>query len=114
MLDQNLFQCRKVGWIRRAVKSRRGCRNKQLLRQHIAEQGVSIVGICDVDGSTLQKKSREFKDAESYTDFREMLEALGDKVDIVTVSTPDHTHAAAASMAMNKGKHVYCQKPWTL
>jgi len=80
---------------------------------HIAEQGVSIVGICDVDGSTLQKKSREFKDAESYTDFREMLEALGDKVDIVTVSTPDHTHAAAASMAMNKGKHVYCQKPLT-
>lgn len=80
---------------------------------HISEQGVSIVGICDVDGNTLQKKSREFKDAESYTDFREMLEALGDKVDIVTVSTPDHTHAAAASMAINKGKHVYCQKPLT-
>jgi hypothetical protein len=29
----------------------------------------------------------------------------------VTISTPDHTHAVAAAMAMRLGKHVYCQKP---
>jgi hypothetical protein len=29
-----------------------------------------------------------------------MLDKLGDKVDIVSVSTPDHTHAAAAIKAM--------------
>ena len=57
---------------------------------HIAEQGVSIVGLCDVDGGTLTKKGREFPDAKKYDDYREMLDALGDKVDIVTVSTPDH------------------------
>ncbi|WP_442505613.1 Gfo/Idh/MocA family protein [Novipirellula sp. SH528] len=80
---------------------------------HIGEQGVNIVGLCDVDGGTLTKKGREFKDAEQFTDFREMLDTLGDKVDIVTVSTPDHTHAAAAVRAMQMGKHVYCQKPLT-
>ena len=80
---------------------------------HIYEQGVSIVGICDVDAKTLRKKGREFKDAAAYSDYREMLENLGDKVDVVTVSTPDHNHAAAASMAMKMGKHVYCQKPLT-
>ena len=80
---------------------------------HIAEQGVSIVGLCDVDGRTLTKKGREFEDAEQFQDFREMLDKLGDKVDIVTVSTPDHTHASAAIRAMNMGKHVYCQKPLT-
>ena len=82
---------------------------------HIAENGVKIVGMCDVDGLTLDKKSKEpaFKDAEQFQDFREMLDKLGDKVDIVTVSTPDHTHAIAALKAMNMGKHVYCQKPLT-
>ena len=80
---------------------------------HIAKNNVSILGICDVDGGRLKQKSREFKDAQAFTDFREMLDALGDKVDIVTVSTPDHTHATAASLAMSMGKHVYCQKPMT-
>ncbi len=80
---------------------------------HIAEQGVKLVGLCDVDEGTLTKKGREFPDAEKFTDFREMLDKLGSKVDIVTVSTPDHTHAAAAVRAMKMKKHVYCQKPLT-
>ncbi|MEZ6128867.1 MAG: Gfo/Idh/MocA family oxidoreductase [Planctomycetaceae bacterium] len=80
---------------------------------HIAEQSVAIVGLCDVDGATLTKKGREFSDAKQYTDYREMLDALGDRIDIVTVSTPDHNHAAAAIKAMRMKKHVYCQKPLT-
>ena len=80
---------------------------------HIGEQGVSIVGLCDVDGRSLTKKGREFPDAKQFTDYREMLDQLGDKVDIVTVSTPDHNHAAAAIKAMRMKKHVYCQKPLT-
>jgi predicted dehydrogenase len=80
---------------------------------HIAENGVSIVGLCDVDGKTLTKKGREFKDAKQFQDFREMLDQLGDKVDIVTVSTPDHNHATAAVRAMKMKKHIYCQKPLT-
>ena len=80
---------------------------------HIGEHGVKIVGLCDVDNDRLTKKGREFPDAAKHSDFREMLEELGDKVDIVTVSTPDHTHAAAALRAMQMKKHVYCQKPLT-
>src|SRR5690606_25989186 len=80
---------------------------------HIAEQGVAIVGLCDVDRGTLTRKGREFPDAVQETDFRELLDKLGDKIDIVTVSTPDHTHAVAAIKAMRMKKHIYCQKPLT-
>ncbi|MCA9152782.1 MAG: Gfo/Idh/MocA family oxidoreductase, partial [Planctomycetales bacterium] len=80
---------------------------------HIAEMGVKIAALCDVDRQTLTKKGREFKDAEQFQDFREMFDKMGDKIDIVTVSTPDHTHTAAAARAMKLKKHVYCQKPLT-
>ena len=34
-------------------------------------------------------------------------------IEAVTISTPDHTHAAAALYAMERGIHVYVQKPLT-
>lgn len=80
---------------------------------HIAEQGVKIAGLCDVDKLKLGQKGVEFADAEQFQDYREMIDKLGDKIDIVTVSTPDHNHACAAMMAMKQKKHVYCQKPLT-
>ncbi len=51
--------------------------------------------------------------AKKYYDYRKMLEELGEKIDAVTVSTPDHTHAPASIMAMRMGKHCFCQKPLT-
>jgi len=74
-----------------------------------------VVAICDVDARTLEKKASQpgFEKAEKFADFREMLAKLGDKIDAVTVSTPDHTHAPAAAMAMKMKKAVFCQKPLT-
>jgi predicted dehydrogenase len=73
----------------------------------------NIIGLCDIDDHTLGRKARSFPKAKKYNDFRKMLEELEKDVDAVTVSTPDHTHAVAAMMAMKMGKHVYCQKPLT-
>jgi hypothetical protein len=72
-----------------------------------------MVAICDIDEGTLNGKAKKFPKAQKFFDFREMIEKLGKGIDAVTVSTPDHTHAAAAAMAMRAGKHVYCQKPLT-
>lgn len=74
----------------------------------------NVVAICDVDEERgLAKKKVQFPEAKVYTDFRKMLDEMGKQIDAVTVSTPDHTHALAAMMAMKMGKHVYCQKPLT-
>lgn len=78
-----------------------------------AGQAGDVVGICDIDEDKLKTASEKFPNAAKYYDYREMLEELGDKVDAVTVSTPDHTHAVAAAAAMKSGKHCFCQKPLT-
>jgi predicted dehydrogenase len=72
-----------------------------------------VVAMCDIDANVLRGKTNEFPDAATYSDFRKMLDEMEDKIDAVTVSTPDHTHAVAALYAMQMGKHCFCQKPLT-
>jgi predicted dehydrogenase len=71
----------------------------------------NMVALCDIDDLHLEKKGHAFKSARKFNDYREMLDVMGDKIDAVTVSIPDHSHASASILAMNKGKHVYTQKP---
>ena len=78
-----------------------------------AGQRGDMVAICDVDSGKIKRGKKEFKKAETFADFREMISSLGDKLDAVTVSTPDHMHAVAAAQAMKAGCAVYCQKPLT-
>ncbi|MFK7845293.1 MAG: Gfo/Idh/MocA family protein [Rhodothermales bacterium] len=87
----------------------------------------NIVAICDVDerrvasafvdGDGNMREGRAalkmaYDKAKKYKDFRKLLENQKD-IDAVVIATPDHTHAAAAVMAMKMGKHVYVQKPLT-
>lgn len=72
-----------------------------------------VVAICDIDELNLSKAARRFKNAESFVDYREMFDKMGDKFDAVTVSTPDHSHAPASALAMRSGKACFTQKPLT-
>ena len=79
---------------------------------HVGGLG-DVVALCDIDSKRLGTKAEKFSNAKTYSDFRKLLDELATKIDAVVVSTPDHTHAAAALMAMRLGKPVYCQKPLT-
>ena len=75
----------------------------------------NVIAICDVDRNTLEKKggSEKFKNAEQFTDYRELLAKHGKNIDICTISTPDHMHAPATLDAMRLGISCYTQKPLT-
>src|SRR5439155_3353336 len=62
---------------------------------HVAALG-DVVALCDIDAGRLGQKAEHFPRAKQYRDFRKLLEELAPKIDAVVVSTPDHTHAAAA------------------
>ena len=76
---------------------------------------VQVLGLCDVDRERglIDSWLSKYKSAKFFQDYREMLVTLGDKVDVVSISTPDHTHYPATMAAMKLGKHVYTQKPLT-
>lgn len=74
---------------------------------------VDVVALCDVDANNLAAAKALHPKAKLFTDYRKLLKEMGNKIDAVVVSTPDHTHAPASMMAMNMNKPVYCQKPLT-
>jgi predicted dehydrogenase len=72
-----------------------------------------VSALCDVDFSGSASRSVEaFPKAKLYNDFRRMLDKHKN-IDAVTISTPDHVHGPAAKWAMERGIHVYVQKPMT-
>ncbi len=83
------------------------------LKQVSSHAGVEVAALCDVDSGVLEEAAADHPKAKTFADYREMIASLGDSIDAVIVSTPDHTHAPAAMTAMNHGKPVYCQKPLT-
>ncbi|MEM0994379.1 MAG: Gfo/Idh/MocA family oxidoreductase [Bacteroidota bacterium] len=74
---------------------------------------VVVTALCDVDDNALRAAQVLFPEAKTYKDYRVLLKEMGDSIDAVVVSTPDHTHAPAAMAAMELDKSVYCQKPLT-
>lgn len=70
-----------------------------------------IAALCDVDARHLEGAVARHPDAQRFRDWREMLSNA--KLDGVVISTPDHTHAAAALFALKRRIPVYLEKPLT-
>lgn len=73
----------------------------------------NVVAIADVDDVRGATGFKEFPKAKRYKDFRKMLDVHAKELDLVVVSTPDHTHFPATYAAMERGIAVHTQKPLT-
>lgn len=95
-----------------------GVRNQgRLLAAGLAKlSGVEVRSLCDVDESQFAPAIREVVDAGQKTpstvrDFRQMLD--DPSIQAVAIATPDHWHAAMATLAFQAGKDVYLESPCT-
>ncbi|HEV3082930.1 MAG TPA: Gfo/Idh/MocA family oxidoreductase [Gemmataceae bacterium] len=76
--------------------------------------GENIVALCDVSASNLARAAKKMPQARQFRDFRKLYDDLKDsEFDAVVVSSTEHTHAFATLPALQRKKHVYCEKPLT-
>ena len=69
----------------------------------------NVVALCDVNEEHLAHGASKFPKAKQYVDWRKMLEQKD--IEAVICCTADHHHPFVANWCMNRGKHIYCEKP---
>ena len=85
-------------------------------RANAVIQGCSsenIVALCDPDSGSAAASFAKYEKAARYTDFRRMLDKEEKNIDAVIIAIPDFMHGIAAMWCMERGKHVYVEKPLT-
>ena len=69
----------------------------------------NVVALCDINEEHLAFGAKRFPNAKQYVDWRKCLDQKD--MDAVVCCSLDHTHAFVANWAMNRGKHIYLEKP---
>ncbi|MBI4875457.1 MAG: Gfo/Idh/MocA family oxidoreductase [Acidobacteria bacterium] len=72
----------------------------------------NIVALCDVDEARGAQNLSRYK-LPTYKDFRVMLDKEGKNIEACTIGIPDFMHATVALACMQRGIHVYVEKPLT-
>ncbi|MEA5069870.1 MAG: Gfo/Idh/MocA family oxidoreductase, partial [Christensenellaceae bacterium] len=72
-----------------------------------------IVAFCDIVRQRAADAATQYgtKDAQVYTDYRELIEL---ELDAVYVCTPNRSHCEISVAALEAGKHVMCEKPMAI
>ena len=70
---------------------------------------VEVVAVADIDPDRVGRLAHEYGVANSYRDYRKMLDA--ERLELVTICTMPVHHAEMTVAAFSRGAHVLCEKP---
>jgi len=81
-----------------------------LVRNFLAHKDIKKVIACDVNEARLELIKEKFPPVELTNNCQNLLES---EVDIIVISTPVDTHYHLAKKALESGKHIWVEKPFT-
>lgn len=79
--------------------------------EHIKKHGL-LIGVCDINSSTLEEFSKSHEITNVFTDYGKMLSAID--VDVISVCSPNGLHFEHTVQALRAGFNVLCEKPMAL
>src|SRR5260370_1862596 len=82
-----------------------------IVRNLRALEWCQVVGICDQTPAARKRIQAAYPDTPIYSDCNELIRSP--EVDAIAVSTPVWTHYELAKAALESGKHVFVEKPFT-
>src|SRR5436309_14453544 len=74
-------------------------------------EGCELAAVCDRSPAALKRVAEAYPDLAITTDPSELM--LSPKIDAIAVATPVCTHFELAKTALQNGKHVFVEKPFT-
>jgi predicted dehydrogenase len=74
-------------------------------------EGCQVVGICDQSPAARKRIQGAYLDLPIYSDCNELIESPD--IDAIAVITPVWTHYELSRAALENGKHVFVEKPFT-
>jgi predicted dehydrogenase len=82
-----------------------------IVRNFHSLENAQLVAVCDKSAAALRRAGRACPGVQLTTDFFDILRSPD--IDVVAVVTPVWTHYALAKAALENGKHVFVEKPFT-
>ena len=83
-----------------------GRHHANVLSNHPSAQ---VSAIAEPDPDAIEQARKDFPETQIFEDPVRMIEEM--EVDAVTIVSPENTHAEIVRQALNKGIHVFCEKP---
>lgn len=80
-----------------------------LVRNFLAQKEVKKIIACDLREERLRNIKEKFPSVELTRECKDVL----DDIDIVVIATPVDTHYSLAKKALENGKHIWVEKPFT-
>ena len=80
----------------------------------LKREDVKVTMLCDLDTAKAEKAKEELglSDAAVCADYKEV--CTNPDIDVIHVCTANPSHYEITMLALNNGKHVYCEKPMAL
>lgn len=82
-----------------------------IARNFAAVEGCELGALADYSEANRSRAARLYRDSKTYSDPLEMIRSP--EIDVVAVVTPLSTHFELAKCALEEGKHVFVEKPFT-
>jgi predicted dehydrogenase len=82
-----------------------------IVRNFLSQEKAQIISICDIDEEALNKAKKHYPKLTTISDPDEVLSSP--EIDAIAIVTPVYTHYDLAKKALENGKHIFVEKPFT-